>query len=486
MAEKLKESLLSPDESAKGAPRIKMGEMGYPGLALVYKQITQERERALRMPQLIRTVDDMKHDTVVAASLQFYKMMIGRVKWRVKPPENATATQKERAKFIQSCMNDMSHSWFSFITSLLSYLDYGFSIHEKCWKYRRKGNSKYDDGLIGWDKLPSRAQCTVFGWNFSEDGRDLLGFRQMIPAGAFTGSYSADLSSPVDIPRKKFLLFRSSPQDDNPEGNAPLKAAYHTWKLKQEFQKQEFIGASRDLGGLLVVRAPSDYMDANASPEKIAAYEAMQRGMRNISNGEQSAIAIPSDVNDLTKTPFFDVNLLTSTGAKSYDTNEIIARYNSDILICLFADLLQLGNGSTGSFALAGTKQDVIQYALEYRLKEIQDVLNFDLIPATFAMNEWDDTDFPTFEVADISTPDLDVYSKFIQRVVAVGAIPIDNDLMNLMRETIGLDALSDEDMPDPPPSKSRSGDGIAKGSLNGTADQVASQDNSIVNMENS
>lgn len=481
MAEQLDESLLSPDETAQGAPRIRLGEMGYPGIALVYKQIYQERDRDLRMPRLIKTIDLMKHDSTIAAALQFYKMMLGRVKWKIQPPTNADDKQLERAKFIESCMGDMSHSWFSFIINTLSMIDYGFSIHEKNYKIRRKDQSKYDDGLIGWDSFPSRAQSTVFGWNFSDNGRKLLGFQQIIPAGTAHGQSIP--SQPINIPREKFMLFRTSPQDDNPEGNAALKAAYTAWKFKTELQKQELVGASRDLGGLLKLKIPAAYMDPNADAAKVAVYSDFKTGARNVSNGEQSAIILPSDHNMETKEALFDAELLTSQGAKAYDTNEIIARYNSDILITLFADLLQLGNGETGSFALAGTKVDVIQYALEYRLKEIQDVLNFDLIPQTFRMNKWDDTDYPTFEFEGLSSPDLETISKFCQRVAAVGAIDCDLELLNYTRSLLGLQPKdSIENVPD---KTSKSGAGMASGLPSGTGDAIAADANSSINMDN-
>ena len=64
------------------------------------------------------------------------------------------------AEFVASCMQDMSQSWDDTLSSIMSFLTYGFSVHEIVYK-RREGHegessSKFNDGLIGWRKLPIR------------------------------------------------------------------------------------------------------------------------------------------------------------------------------------------------------------------------------------------------------------------------------------------------------------------------------------------
>lgn len=489
MAEDLQQSQLKPDADANAPPRVRMTELGYLGLKTIQRQVIEEANIKLRMPFLIREIDEMKKDSSIASALQFYKMMLGRVKWTVKPPLNATPQQVERAKFIKSCMDDMDHSWFSFIMSLLSCVDYGFSINEKVYKYRRKGNSKYDDGLVGWKCFPSRAQSSLYGWLFSDDGRQLLGMRQslknLIQSQQFTNLISAN-GAWIDIPRNKFLLFRTSPLNDNPEGTAALKSAWVAWRYKKAIEEQEMVGIGRDLGGLLNIGIPARYMSPDASDAEKAIYENYKKVVRNVAVGEQSGIIVPSDVDSDTKSKLFSVDLLTSNGSRGYDTNAIIQRYTNQMLIALFADLLQLGNNSTGSFALAGSKQDVIQYALEYRLKEIRDVLNYDLIPQTYALNQWSDTDYCTFEFEDLAAPDLETLSKFLQRTAATGSIEIDRELLNYSRSLIGLDPKPDDEPINPPTPTSRSGDGMASatGGLNGTGNSVGG-DNSSMNMDN-
>ena len=120
MAEELNEQLLSPDADVNSPPRIAMGAHGYPGLKALAGQIQQEAVTKLRMPYLIKEIDEMKRDSAIASALTFYKMMMARVDWDVKVPVGASNQTIERAKFIKSCMHDMDSSWFDFIQSTLS------------------------------------------------------------------------------------------------------------------------------------------------------------------------------------------------------------------------------------------------------------------------------------------------------------------------------------------------------------------------------
>ena len=477
-------NLLQPDPDAQGAPRIAaFSEVGTTGLKVVQKQIIEDTRREWRMPTRIKTIDSMCDDGYLSAAIDFFIYTLGQVEWRVEAPIGATPQQKERAKAIHTMMNDMDHSWFSFIVSLLSSIKYGFSVHEKVYKRRVKGNSKFDDGLKGWKAFPSRAQSTLYGWEFSDDGRQLTAFLQTLQNIEYSERY-LNLSpngQPIRIPREKFMLFRTSPQNDNPEGRAALRAAYVAWKYKKFVEEEEAKGLGRDLGGLLNIKIPAAYMSPNADADKQAVFKEYQRAARNVSVGEQSCIITPSDLDLETKGKLFEVDLLTSQGGKSYDTNQIISRYTSQMLVALAADLLQLGTDATGSFALAGAKQDVVEMALTFRLKEIRDVLNQELIPQTYQMNGWSDTDYPTFEFGEISQTSLDELGKFLQRVGAVSMIERDRGVLNVSRKALGLQPFPEEDPvheEELPSFSSGAGKGMTSGMPSGTGDATGSAGN--------
>ena len=107
-----------------------------------------------------------KNDDTVGAILFAIKMMIRQVEWHVEPGGNG-AKDKGAAEFVESCMDDMQATWTDTISEILSFLPYGWSFHEIVYKRRmgktknRRSSSKYSDGLIGWQKLPPRAQDTM-------------------------------------------------------------------------------------------------------------------------------------------------------------------------------------------------------------------------------------------------------------------------------------------------------------------------------------
>jgi len=489
----LNASLLTPDAEAPASPRIALGEQGYPGLRVALGNITEEANRKLRMPYLVREINEMKKDSAVAAALSFYKTMLGRVKWNVKAPVGADDTLIERTAFVRSCMNDMEHSWFDFISSMMSVIDYGWCVNEKVYKRRTKKTSKYNDGLVGWKALPVRAQSSWYKWRFTDDGRYLTHFVQDLNALNQSGQYNTLMGKYgafVEIPREKFMLFRTSPENGNIEGAPALKSAWVAWRYKKEIETQEMIGIGRDLGGLLNIEIPAAYMSPDASPAHKAVYEDYKKAVRNVAVGEQSGIITPSDVDETTKAKLFKVDLLTSQGGKSYDTSTIIQRYTSNILVCLFADLLQLGNNSTGSFALAGSKENIVTYALDFRLREIKNVLDNDLIKQTFEMNQWDTSVLPEFVYEPLDSVDIESLGKFIQQTMAVGALEANREVLNIVRTTIGATAFPDDKEPmleymNKPTS--RAGDGYATdtGGLNGTSDSAPTKDNTASNKAN-
>ena len=89
-------------------------------------------------------------------------------------PASEDAADKKAAEFVESCLHDMDMPWTDVVGEILSCLTYGWSLHEIVYK-RRMGRkrdprleSKFDDGLIGWQKLPIRSQESLYKWEFDD------------------------------------------------------------------------------------------------------------------------------------------------------------------------------------------------------------------------------------------------------------------------------------------------------------------------------
>lgn len=165
------------------------------------------------------------NDETVGAILFAVEMLVRQASWNVEPG-GSTAKDREAAEFVQSCMEDMDMTWTDTISEILSFLTYGWSLHEIVYKRRmgrtkdKRTNSKFSDGLIGWAKLPIRSQETLYQWEY-DDQDNLTGMTQMPPP---------DFGL-ITIPIEKCLLFRTRSRKDNPEGRSILRTAYHSWLM---------------------------------------------------------------------------------------------------------------------------------------------------------------------------------------------------------------------------------------------------------------
>lgn len=212
--------------------------------------------------------------------------------------------------------------------------------------------------------------------------------------------------------------------------------------------------------------------------------------MRNIQVNEQGGLILPQAFDPESRQSMFEFDLMSVRGTKQYDTNEIINRYDNKILISLFADMLKMGTDQVGSYSLASSKTNIMAMAIEARLKEIQDVLNHDLIPQLFKVNGWNTAALPTFQYSDLEDIELEDYSKAIQRITAVGMIEKDRPALNRVRVALGLKPKPDDEPVDLEAlsnNTSKTGESFntPTGGLNGRSTGVNGQDNSTANAEN-
>ena len=432
--------MLQPDADTS-IPRMKLGDVGFTGLKTSNGWILEEPTRAFRYPAMLKVVDEMRLCPSVAIALNAYKLLMNRVEWDVEPPVGASPEQIERANFIRSCMSDMDEDWRTSIANMFDFLEYGSHVSEKVYRRRlTKNGSKFNDGLVGLKRLAPRSRGSIFKWEFSDDGRELLGVQQtlryMDKAYIFTGQL--DPQGLISIPREKFLLITADGYLGNPEGNSILKAVYLAFKQLTLLQDQILLGVAKDVQGILKIGIPPKYLDSAGSPSDQAVFSGFQSIITNYNAGTQRGLLVPTQ-NDEHGTPMFTYELLESKGNSKYDTEAIMQRLEGNILDALSCGVLKLGMESVGSFSLEDTDTNILTLAVSHRLGEIASALNSDLIPQIFKLNGWNDTDLPKFIHKDTSAISPDTFSKFIQRVASVGMLPITRDTVNRILDVGGF-----------------------------------------------
>ena len=164
----------------------------------------------------------------------------------------------------------------------------------------------------------------------------------------------------------------------------------------------------------------------------------------------------------------------------------IIERLKQEMLLCLFA-----GELSTG---IDSTKTSMLNMLVENRIKEIFTVINNDLIPQLFELNGWDATKTPRLRYGKLREIPFEAFAKAMQQTKATKLIPVTGANINHISEELGLPDrvdpnISREDLNDilgvEEDDESRSGDGLAAGSMNGTAKSVSEEDKSADNLYN-
>lgn len=485
---------LSQDEG-NTIPRIKLTEQGFTGLRTSNGRILDEANQAFRYPNFIKTVHEIRHNPTVGSAMQVYRMFISRVNWRVVPHKDANEVETERARLVGTMMHDMDGSFKSFIEEVVPYLEYGFGIHEKVFRRRLKRNgSSYNDGLVGLKKLAPRNQETIEKWVFNETGADLLGVEQNISnvEDSYRFQNLKNENGLIPLNREKFLLFTASGNRGNPQGNSIYKSIYMAYKILSLLQEQELIALAKDVQGMLKIELPPEYL----SPEADATQKAVVQGFQNIidsyNKGEQRGLIVPMMYDE--GNPLFKYELMVDKASSKYDVEAIIKRLQSDILCALNVNILQLGSTGTGSFSLADAKTSVLALAIDYRLREIQAVLNDDLVKQIYELNGWDKEHMAQFVYEDVEQISLEEFSSAVQRIFAVGAIEQDRAVMNRVREVFGVPPKPDDEPVDKealPASMSgktsKSGEGMKSGAGDGTRKDAlsGSGDSSTANKEN-
>lgn len=414
------------------ADKTDLGELGTTGLRRSGGFINEEFLPSLRGRRGSLVWREMQdNDPVVGSILFAIDKVVTRLEWRVEAQEDG---DEDVAEFVDSCIHDMSESWNSTLSGMLSFLVFGWSFHEIVYKKRdgqskdSSKRSKFSDGKIGWRKFAIRAQETLNDWMVDPDSGGIIGMRQMDPSGFGLN----------EIPMEKGLLFRTTTQKGNPEGRSLLRNAYRPWYFKKRIEEIEAIGIERDLAGLPVAYVPPEYLSSNANADQVAVLGAVQDIVRNVKRNEQEGVVFPVVYDDAGH-KMFELTLLSTGGQRQFDTDKVITRYDSRIAMSVLADFILLGHDRVGSFALGSSKIDLWTMSVDAIAKSIAEVINQHAIPRLLRLNGMDDANPPLLSFGEVAHVDLQELGDFVQKLTAAGILTPDAKLEEYLRQSAGL-----------------------------------------------
>ena len=486
-------------------PKLAMKEVGNTGLKHFNGVIQEECNSELRYPQAIHTYKRMLKDPVISPAVEMIENKIASIPWYLSSPDGADELLKERTEICnQILFHDMEVPFATVIRQAATFNSFGFSTAEKVFRYRNyEYGSRYNDGYIGIRKIVARSQDTIAKWKLDKKNKNVLGLYQYkstsmngLEIGAFEATQ--DGYTPYEnnaygdnnlqyIPKEKLLHFVNNPHKDSPVGISPLNACYVPFKYKEAYQKVEAGGVAKEAHGIKILYMPPEYMAEDATTEQKNAYKMFQRLMMNLDLGESSSAILPL-LTDSMGNKMFEMKVENLTGTSSYNLNQIIERYNQEMLTALFANVLTLGSTGGGSHALSESKLAIVDDMITAKLNIIKSVLNNDLIPQIFKLNNWSTEKLPFLDFGDVSSVSIEEFTTGVQKLKAVGLMPKTKEVVNWTLTKMGspykvaLD-MSDEDfdkiMGADKEETTRSGDGYASasGGLYGTADSLDTQE---------
>jgi hypothetical protein len=415
-------------------------ELGSTGLTRFGGMISEEWLHELRGIRGVKIYREMRdNESIIGAFLFAVEMLLRQVEWRVDP-QGDTAQDKEAAKFIEDCLQDMSGTWSETLSSILSMLPFGWSVMEVVYKKRA-------DGRIGWQKWAHRAQETLYEWIYDESTESLVAMQQLAPP-----KYKI-----TEIPMSKCLHFRLWTTKDNPEGRSILRNSYRSWYFKKHIEEIEGIGVERDLAGLPIMWIPPEII-AGETEEAQQAFMQYKKMVSNIRRDEQEGIIMPLAF-DENGNKMYDLQLLSTGSKRQFDTSQIITRYEQRIAMTVLADFLLLGQSNVGSFALASSKTSLFATALGAILRVVKEELNNNAIPKLMALNDFQIEKYPLITNEDIETPDLGELGDYIQKLSGAGFtlfpdIELENHLLKAANLPTRTESATPVEAPKEAPTK--------------------------------
>jgi len=289
----------------------------------------------------------MRQDDMVRACSDLKKVLVLSGGWEFKG-------DKEQVEFLNSNIKLLNkyRSFYIILKDILTCYDYGFSLTDKVYSYDK------ETGKIVISKLKTIQPFDV-EFNFKPNTDSIesvsIGFNKY----------------PID----KFILYSFQPEFGNPYGQSELKSAYDAWWFKQVIWKFWARYLEKYGSPLKLVKHPANLSDEEKEILKSKVKSASFDGI----------LTLPES--DLTNEKF-KIELLEPKEHGGSHFREAIENADGRISrALLFPRLFGMTQEKFGSYALAEKQFDIVYYLIEELQKELQEVLNSQLIHELLSYN---------------------------------------------------------------------------------------------------
>lgn len=372
-----------------------------------------------------------ENDPDIAAFITLYKAM--SMSQPVQVLKATGDTSDELVDFVESCMEDMDRSWQEFRAETMSMLVYGYSLFETVFKKRTEKNSRYPDGKLTWQDFSPRAQETIERWQYDTRANAIAAIQR-----------DPETMREYTIPLTRCIHFRTSSTKNNPEGFSLLRPAYRHWFFKKQTEELRGIVMERDATGVIHITMPRSEM-YNADGSASTLFQEVETKSMQISGMYRSSIVTPGEeeydpATGVSYKTGWSVNQLASPGKRLVDFNETIKMLRNQLLTSVSAQFMLLGQGETGSNALARSQEEAMRMTIDYLHASWCHVMNHQALPKLLKLNGYNDpSKWPSFHIDPIKRDLSPEYLNYVKTLTELGFMGPDEDVSHIFKKMLSL-----------------------------------------------
>lgn len=401
------------------------------------------------LKQGLAIYDEMRRtDGTVQALLLAMELPLLQAEWYLEPASQ-DALDLEIAETVGwNLFEGTTSSFQDLLRQALGMHWAGFSVFEKVFEPKEyQGRS-----FIGWRKFAPRLQQTVNRWDFDAHG-GVRGLWQLAP------------TSPKEtyIPIWKLLLFTNRKEGSNVQGMSFLRPAYKHWYFKDKLYRLQAIGFERDVVGVPVLKLPP-----GSGAKDRAKAEEIVKSLRR----DENAGAVMKNNWDLEL-----LSVKASGGGKEASIAGAILHHDLKIVQAALAQMINLGEGSRGAYALAVPMADLMTLAQGAQADSVADAITRYAITQLVRIN-WPGRRAPQLAHGDIRKKDLRQVSLILNALTTAGLLDASPEVLDYIRHYFGLPERESVTVYQPPAASSAGvpaapATGVPNGETQDAANQV-------------
>lgn len=427
----------------QAAHAVSVGDSGVPEIGF---DITSEIESKLIGIEGTRTYKKMAlGDSQITMLLRTIKTPISSADWEIisssDKPEHSTHQEFIKDYFFN--IDGLKPTWTKTLNSILSFLQYGFSVFEVVWREWEWRNNIY---MV--PDLQFRAQSSVVSINQDE---------QYVEQQKSKGDTT-------NIPFEFLTFFILDQEGNDMRGTSLIRGAYKDWINREEAELLDTVGVRKMALGTPIVKYPKSL--SKAHPD----FKSLEEALMALGTMASPYFMLPN---------IYEFDIVEGK-YNAASVNIKIQRHNVQMSKSVLAQFLELGmQGKSGSYSLGDTQSQLLLNSLKYIVELIQEPLNR-LIETIIIHNFGKQESYPRVFGMNINR---EAVQKLIDNAIALkaaGAVEFTQRDEDFLRTKADLPELTLEEKKE----RSEKKDKQDKEFTNSTAKQIPFQEDEDLGME--